>query len=346
MLDRVRQHVKIFARLPVLVGIVFGGAIFVFWWATMRMPGNSFRGPLSGFSVEEQRLSRVLELDVRSLAVGIGERNIENLAALEAAASWISERLTQIPVESQRRAYSVHGRTVSNLEVVIRGASANADIVVVGAHYDSAFGTPGANDNATGVACLLELARRFAHVRAAHELRLVWFTNEEPPYFQTKNMGSYNYAQAMISERRNILAMVSLETLGYYTDMSGTQQYPGAVSAFFPSTGNFVAFVGNDDSAELVRRSIGAFRSTTRFPSEGISLSGDLQGIGWSDHWSFWKIGVPAIMITDTAPFRYRHYHRKSDTPERLDYLRLARVTLGLEHVVRELLEPLEPQKP
>lgn len=340
MLDRIRLYAKVLVRLPVLVGILFGGAIFAFWWGTVRMPGSSFHGPLAELSPEEQRVSRALEADVRYLAIGIGERNIEKIATLDAAACWVDERLHQISVKSQRRPYSVGGHTVYNIEVIIPGSSADADIVVVGAHYDSALGTPGANDNATGVACLLELARRLGRYRATRELRLVWFTNEEPPYYQTKNMGSFNYAQALASEGRNVVAMVSLETLGYYSDISGSQQYPGIVSAFFQNTGNFVAFIGDDNSVDLVRRSVGVFRNTTHFPSEGLSLSGKVLGIGWSDHWSFWQFGVQAIMITDTAPFRYRHYHRASDSPERIDYSRLARVTVGLEHVVRALLKP------
>jgi Zn-dependent M28 family amino/carboxypeptidase len=302
------------------------------------MPGRSFNGPLPEISPEEQRIARSLESDVRFLSVGIGERNTAKAVALSTAASWIDERLREIPVKSLRKPYTVRGHNVYNIEAIIPGSSINTEVVVVGAHYDSALGTPGANDNATGVACLLELARRLGSNRATRELRLVWFTNEEPPYFHTKNMGSYNYAQALVSERRNIVAMLSLETLGYYSNVSGSQQYPGAVSPFFHNIGNFLAFVGNDNSADLVRQSIGIFRRTTSFPSEGLSLSSDVQGIGWSDHWSFWQVGVQAIMITDTAPFRYQHYHRASDTPEQIDYARLARVTVGLEKVIRSLL--------
>jgi len=152
-------------------------------------------------------------------------------------------------------------------------------------------------------------------------------------------MGSLHYAHALASERRHVVAMLSLDSLGHYSEQSGSQRYPGVVSAFFPSTGNFLAFVGNDDSTDLVHRSIRVFRRTTRFPSEGLSLNGELQGVGWSDHWSFWQIGVRAIMLTDTAAFRDRHYHRATDTPERLSYQHLARVTLGIEQVVRALVE-------
>ena len=338
MLIRLRRYAKVLVRLPTLVAIVFGSMLFLIWWRTIRMPGSSFHGPLS-FTAEELALSRVLERDVRVLSTEIGERNIRNASALAATASWLEKRLHEISFGTRRTSYSVNGVEAHNIVVIVPGSSPSSGIVVVGAHYDSALGTPGANDNATGVACLLELARRFAGYRGNRELRLVWFTNEEPPHFQTANMGSLHYARTLASEHRNVIAMLSLETLGYYSEVSGSQQYPSAVSVFFPSAGNFLAMVGNDDAADLVRQSVATFRRTTLFPSEGLSLGGETQGVGWSDHWAFWQIGVPAVMLTDTALFRYKHYHRATDTPERLDYSRLARVTLGIERIVRALLE-------
>jgi Zn-dependent M28 family amino/carboxypeptidase len=152
-------------------------------------------------------------------------------------------------------------------------------------------------------------------------------------------MGSLRYARNLAAGKRQVAAMLSLETLGYYSDHPDSQQYPSALSGFFPSTGNFVAFVGDNNSATLAREAIETFRATTPFPSEGLASSARVPGIGWSDHWSFWQIGVPAIMLTDTALFRYEHYHRPTDTPERIDYPRLARVTLGVEQVIRALLD-------
>jgi hypothetical protein len=346
MRKTLRQCAKLLTRVPTVVALVFASAAVLFWWTILRMPGASFRGPVANFSAEELRLSGVLERDVRFLAVDIGERNLEHPHALDEAAAWIERQLQDAALATRRHSYAVAGHAVHNLEVVLPAASADADVVVVGAHYDSAPGTAGANDNATGVACLLELARRFARHRALRELRLVWFSNEEPPHFQTDDMGSLHYARNLASEPRTVVAMLSLETLGYYSDLPGSQQYPAAVSGFFPDAGNFVAFVGNNDSAELVRQAVGTFRNTTSFPSEGVSLSGRVQGIGWSDHWSFWQTGVPAIMLTDTAPFRYEHYHRASDTPDRLDYRRLARVTLGIESVVHALLDHQDSPPP
>jgi Zn-dependent M28 family amino/carboxypeptidase len=168
-------------------------------------------------------------------------------------------------------------------------------------------------------------------------VRFVAFANEEPPWFQTANMGSLVYAKACRERNDRITAMLSLETIGFYCDDAGSQDYPFPFGLCYPSKGDFVTFVGNLGSASLVREAIAIFRETTPFPSQGGALPGWIPGIGWSDHWSFWKVGYPAIMVTDTAPFRYPHYHTTRDTPEKIDYGRMARVVAGVERVVRRL---------
>jgi len=188
------------------------------------------------------------------------------------------------------------------------------------------------------VAAALVLARALG---AAHRrtLRVVLFADEEPPYFQTDHMGSLVYARACRARGDRIAAMISLETLGYYSDERDSQHYPPLVGVMYPDQGNFIGFVANPDSRPLLYRAIGTFRAQAAFPSEGAALSATLPGIGWSDHWAFWQVDYPAIMVTDTAPFRYPHYHTRQDTPDRLDYERLARVVVGLEAVVRQLLD-------
>jgi hypothetical protein len=147
-------------------------------------------------------------------------------------------------------------------------------------------------------------------------------------------MGSVRYARRCRQRDEQIVAMLSLETIGYYSDAPGSQQYPFPFGLLYPSEGNFIGFVGNVSSGDLVRTAIGAFRQHARFPSEGAAVPASIQGVGWSDHWSFWQVGYPGIMVTDTAPFRYPHYHRREDTPDKVDYARMARVVAGLEHVV------------
>jgi Zn-dependent M28 family amino/carboxypeptidase len=226
------------------------------------------------------------------------------------------------------------------LEVELIGDSLPREIVVVGAHYDSVLDCPAANDNGTGVAALLSLARRFSGRTADRTLRFVAFVNEEPPYFQTEEMGSWVYAKQCRKQNEAVTAMLSLETIGYYSDQPDTQQYPAPFGLLYPSTGNFVAFVGNIGSGDLVRQAVGSFRQHEPFPSEGGALPEFTPGIGFSDHWSFWQEGYPALMVTDTAPFRYPYYHTPEDTADKVDFERTARVVRGLEKVIVDLASP------
>jgi Zn-dependent M28 family amino/carboxypeptidase len=231
----------------------------------------------------------------------------------------------------------VDGVPCDNVEAEVRGRERPADIVVVGAHYDSLAFTSGADDNASGVAALLALARAFAGAHPRTTLRFVAFANEEPPYFQTANMGSLVYAKRSRARGEHIVAMLSLETIGYYSDAPGSQRYPPPMGLAYPDRGDFIGFVGDRTSADLVRRVVATFRTTTHFPSEGAAPFSLIPGVGWSDQWSFWQVGYPGVMVTDTAPFRYPRYHTAQDTPDALDYDRMARVVAGLERVIADL---------
>ena len=196
------------------------------------------------------------------------------------------------------------GRECYNLEVEIIGSEKPDEIVVIGAHYDSLEGTTGANDNGSGVAALLAIARAFGDKQPVRTLRFVAFTNEEPPFFQSDDMGSLVYARRCSERNENIVAMLSLETIGYYTDEERSQDYPSGLMDFvFPTTGNFISFVGNIKSRKLLGDVAGSFRQYAKFPSVAAFLPEDIVGVGWSDQWSFWQYGYPAIMVTDTAPF-------------------------------------------
>jgi Zn-dependent M28 family amino/carboxypeptidase len=212
-------------------------------------------------------------------------------------------------------------------------------MLIVGAHYDSVPGCPGANDNASGVAGLLEIARLLAVHKPARTVRFVAFVNEEPPFFRSDDMGSRVYARRCAERGEQIVGALVLETIGCYTDAPRSQHYPFPFNLFYPSTGDFIAFVGNVSSRDLVRRCVGSFRSHAAFPSEGGGVPGWITGVGWSDHWSFWREGYPALMVTDTAPFRYPHYHTPEDTLDKIDFERMARVVEGLSHVVTDLAE-------
>ena len=278
-----------------------------------------------------------LRQHVEVLARTIGERNVWQYPRLQRAAEYIELQLRNHGYATRRQTYDVSRLPVSNVEGTLPGGTRASEIVVLGAHYDSVTGCPGANDNATGVAAMLELARRFATRPQSRTVRFVAFVNEEPPFFMTGQMGSVVYAGEARRKGDDIRAMLSLETIGYYSNAAGSQRYPGRLGMLYPHVGNFVGFVANLGSARLLFRARRAFRHHTRFPLQSAAVPAAIPGVGWSDHWAFWQAGYPAMMVTDTAPFRYPWYHTPDDTPDKIDYDRLAQVVDGLEHVAATL---------
>lgn len=330
-------------RLGVLGAVLLICAL-VGWYSLMgrdamiRMPGKSYSGPLPPLTAYEKTLGEAIRRDVEKLAGDIGERNTFRPKRLEEAADYLEQSLAEAGLEVHRYSYQVDQTACHNLEAELKGAQHPEDIYIIGAHYDSVIGSPGANDNATGAAAVLALARAFSSKPVPRTLRFCLFPNEEPPYFMTSHMGSRVYAKICRQREDNILGAIIPETIGYYRDEPGSQQYPFPVSFFYPGTGNFIGFVGNVASRDLVSTAIESFRRQVKFPSEGIAAPGVIAGIGWSDHWSFWQEGYQGIMLTDTAPFRYPHYHSPDDTPDKIDYERTARVVAGLEKVIEELI--------
>ena len=300
------------------------------------MPGKSYVGPVAA-TPDEERLAKELEADVVALAGALGARNVELDGTLQRAEKQVVTRFTELGYAPQRLGYDIGIRNVANLEVSIPGGARAKEIVVVGAHYDSAYDAPGADDNASGVAGLFALAKAFAKTKPERTLRFVAFVNEEPPRFWTEKMGSLVYAKACRARDEDVVGMLSLETIGYFRTEAGTQKYPPPLSFFYPDRADFIGFVGNTSSRSLTRNVVEVFRGAVDMPSEGAALPAFIAGVGWSDQWSFWQAGYPGVMVTDTAPFRNPNYHKVSDTPATLDYVRLARVVRGLEAVVRSL---------
>lgn len=344
-----------FKRLAVFF-ILAGVSLYWCHCSMIKMPGKSHSGPLPALTDDQATLAEELRRDVDMLAGIIGKRNVFFPKALVKAEAFLTTSLTVMGYDVRRQEFETHHHTVANLEVEIKGSKNPEEIVVIGAHYDSCDFSPAANDNGSGVAATLALAQRFAIVlgdttgtaslalrtgsgRPGRTIRFVLFVNEEPPFFQTEQMGSLVYARRCQERGENITAMLSLETIGYYTDAPGSQKYPlSMLGWFYPDTGNFISFVGNFGSRKLVRQCIANFRANTQFPSEGGAVPGNISGVGWSDHWAFWQCGYPGVMVTDTAPYRYPFYHSDQDTPDKLDYEKLARVVEGLEKVVQELV--------
>src|SRR5215510_8813594 len=220
----------------------------------IRMPTDTFKGPLPPLTDEQRMLEQDLRFSVEELGDRIGQRNVFRYKQLVEAAAYIRATLTSSGYDVQRHQYQVAGQMYENLEAQIVGAEKSDDILLVGAHYDSVQGSPGANDNATGVAALLALARAMANTRPSCTVRFVAFTNEEPPLFQGPHMGSYVYAKRCRERSENIRLMLSLETIGYYSDDPGSQTYPFPFGLFYPSSANFIAIVSNMKNASWVKR--------------------------------------------------------------------------------------------
>lgn len=346
-------RVAAWALLALLV-LVIGSLAATLLWMTAT-PGRSHEGPLPPLTRAQAELAARLEGHVRAIASE--PHNYAHPAALERSARHIEATLSGLGYRVRRQEFRDDGRKrlmaagydasglspeageqpFRNIEAVIEPRTGGAATLVVGAHYDSAGDAPGANDNGSGAAAVLELARMLSDLRGRANLRirLVLFANEEPPFFKSPRMGSLIYARGLQRTREPIVGMISLETIGYYSNAASSQKYPPPLGLVYPTTGNFVAFVGLTSSRDFVRETVASFREQAAFPSVGGSAPGAIPGIDWSDHWSFAQIGVPALMVTDTALNRYPHYHEPTDTPDKLDYQSLARVVWGLERVIR-----------
>jgi len=227
----------------------------------------------------------------------------------------------------------------ANLEVSRTGAGRADEIILLGAHYDSVRACPGANDNGSGVAALLEIARCFAALTPALTIRFVAFVNEEPPFFMTRRQGSAVYAKAARARGDDVRLMVSLETLGYYNDAPGSQRYPPLFRFFYPDRGDFLGLVSDLRSRRLMRRVAKVFRDRSDFPLQHTASWRWVPGVAWSDHLQFWRQGYPALMATDTAFYRYRHYHTAQDTPDKLTYPAFGRATEALSRCFAALAE-------
>lgn len=288
--------------------------------------------------MEDDKLVDRLRAHVETLAGEIGERNMWHPQALQQAADYIENVWRHQGYAVSRYDYKTRGESAANLEITHKGES--EEIVLVGAHYDSVIGSPGANDNGSGVATMLELSRYLAREPSKRTVRFVAFVNEEPPFFKTSTMGSRVYTRMVRARGDRIRAMLCLETIGFYSDAPNSQHYPPLFNLFYPDKANFIGFVSNFHSRALLKETVAAFRAASDFPIEHIATFGWVPGVDWSDHWSFWRAGIPAIMITDTALYRYPYYHMAQDTPDKVNYRRLADLMEGLLAVVNAIADP------
>lgn len=313
-----------------------------------------------------------LRRHVVALADGIGERNIYRPGSMERAADYIEGEFRAMGYTVRRQAVEIPALPVYaierpvrvfNLEVVKSGVDPAAKTLVIGAHYDtrvgmakwnihgpaepSRVGTPGANDNASGVAALLEMARVLRDTPTANTIRFVAYANEEPPFFQTDAMGSLVHARALVREvpRENILGMISLETLGVYSPRVNRKRasalIPSAVG--LPDRCDYAAFLTTNTGGAFAAECARAFSRNCRMPVRCVEFPYVSKEVSWSDDWSYRQSDIPSFAATDTAYLRCDDYHETSDTSEKLDYGPFAEVTLGLIGVVVELARVVDP---
>ncbi len=285
---------------------------------------------------------KALEEYVNVLAEDIGERHMGKMENLEAAAYFIESSLgkSNMGYRVNRQKFESEGNQVWNLEVTVPGTGNSGGVVVVGAHYDTVPGSPGADDNASGVSALMCLANALIGSKNEMTIKFVAFVNEERPWAETENMGSLVYAKALKLRGEKVVAMISLDSLAYFSDEPDSQTHPEGTREDAPSVADFLVLVGNQASAEQVRSAKTAFQKSSALPVEAVVASaGDLHAAR-SDHWAFWQTGYPGLMITDTGPFRYKGYHQADDKTSRLDFERLESAVKGIEGIIRAWANP------
>ncbi len=339
-----KRVLLVLAAIPLLLALLFCGLILVGMFTMLNMPGKSFQGSPPPLNLEESQIKERFKSKLKVLAGDIGERNSEKFENLNRAAQFIEDSLAECGYEVEKQEYEALGKKYRNLITTIDGANKPERIIVVGAHYDTVVGCPGADDNGTGVIAVLELARLLRQYSGDLSVRFVLFPNEEYPFFWSQAMGSYVYATRCKQRKEDILGMLALETIGYYSEDTGSQTYPIGTLGFLPEKGNFIFFVGNYRSRDFLTSSIAAFRKSATLPSEGITAYDCFRDVSRSDNNSFWAHGYPGYMVTDTANFRNPNYHLPTDTIDTIDYGRAARVVSGIKAMLVEMagLKPVK----
>ncbi|MEJ2157735.1 MAG: M28 family peptidase [Desulfobacteraceae bacterium] len=319
--------VAIIIVLSLLVVMMVGS------WVLLTRPILSRGGAAEnlGIKVDPVRLRR----HVDQLSVVLMPRSYENLENLSRVADYIASEFTAAGAAVRLQPFKAQGNEYRN--VIAEFGPESEAVIVVGAHYDSAGALPAADDNASGIAGLIELARLVAVLTPGYRIMLVAFCLEEPPFFNTVQMGSAVFARSLVDAGKKVRIMIALEMIGYFSDAPGSQAYPiPLLKLFYPTKGNFIAVVDQLFSGRA-REMKKIMRANSRIPVHSINAPAAIPGIDLSDHKSFWDQGYPAVMITDTAFFRNTAYHTAADTADRLDYARMAQVVRGVFAYVRKI---------
>lgn len=320
---------RIFNLLKAAVIILVVVKLTTFGWRPV------FQKPLQSTDAFKETVSN-LRSTVKTLSVDIGVRNLESYENLNKSAQYIQDSLKAYGYEVIRQDYAVDGKDYHNIIARSNDWDDRKEIIIVGAHYDSCF-TLGADDNASGIAGLLEVARLLKNEPSANQVQFVAFTNEEPPYFSTSVMGSRVYTRWLHRHGFKVKVAVIFEMLGFYSDNLFSQRYLPLIGSFYPNQGNFIAAVGNFPSKDVLGKLVHYFKKSSSFPMESLVAPSFLPGIYFSDHASFWREGYPAVMVTDTAYLRNKHYHKQSDQIETINFYKMSYVVHGLKEAILKI---------
>lgn len=290
------------------------------------------------------RIAKRLKGHVRKLTQEIGERNLNQYPKLVQAADYIARQLESYGYKVQLQEYTLQGKRVWNIIARKNGTVSPGEVIIAGAHYDT-VATSGADDNASGVAAVLELARILKGKPSVRSIELCFFTNEEDPFFKTEVMGSREFIRKAKSEAKDIRAALVFDMIGYYTNKANSQRYfPLITGLYLPNRGNFISVFSNSGSRDVGDFLIKSFQRNSRFPIVLLATDFD-PAIDFSDHWSFWKEGYPTVLVSDTGFLRNNKYHTNADTWKTLNYKSMACVVEGFGPALLDLANRQEPMK-
>lgn len=322
---------RLFLKIRLFLGILLVGH-FLCSCSLIHCTSPSEIGELSA---EEKARAGLLERDVRFLSVDCHPRSDDFPENQNKVIRYLEKELRLNAPDVSCQKFEVDERIYKNVRAVFPGRK--SERVIVGAHYDSCGMTPGADDNASGVAGVLELARMLKNCQQKYTVELVLYANEEPPHYGTEDMGSYRHVQLLKQEGQAVKAMICLEMIGYFSDETDSQDYPlYGMGLMFPDQGNFITLAGNSNSiglAKILQHNLKPLIPTLRLNLPNIPG----MCMDFSDHRNFWAAGIPAVMVTDSSFFRNKNYHEEGDLPESLDYVKMEKVVQGVYRAVREM---------
>lgn len=331
---------SVFIGLSLIAGVLLVISFLFSYWYMVKCEGS-----WNGVPLERQRIADLnhirqeLESDIYFMSVTLGPRNAFSYERLRQCAAWIKKRWESQGYAVKSHTFSIQGQDYENLEIEIKGRKSPTEIVIVSAQYDTLPDSPGANNNASGVAVLLQLSNLLKNYSPDRTLRLINFVNEEDPFFGTEWMGSFTYAEDVYKRNENIKIMLSIDSIGIYKDEPGSQKLPFPFSVFYPDRGNFLAFIGDFDSRTYMIRATKGFKKGSSFPIKAGVVPKWVKGAAWSDHSSFWKFGFAGMQITDTGAFRSPYHTTAEDTMEKIDIEALSRIVMGMYGSIIELTQ-------